>query len=51
MACDWKVTESVDPMTDQRKCMIVSQSAHLGVGVQGDVVTFITKGILVGRPF
>ena len=43
LACDWKVTESVDPMTDQRKCMIVSPSAHLGVGVQGDVVTFITS--------
>jgi len=40
MACDWRVTESVDPMTDSKKCLIYSPTAKLGIGVANGSVTF-----------
>lgn len=42
-ACDWKVSERVDPMTDQKVCTITSPSARLGLGVRGDQVTFVSS--------
>ena len=51
MACDWKVSERVDPMTDGKVCTITSPSAHLGIGVRGDVVTFVSSGYRYGYDY
>lgn len=43
-ACDWAiVSDKVDPMTDQRVCMVMSPSAHLGVAARGDSVSFASS--------
>lgn len=41
-ACDWTLSEEVDPMTDERVCIITSASAKMGIGVVGEKVTFLT---------
>lgn len=49
-ACDWALTERVDPMTDERVCIIRSEAAQLSLGVRGDVVTFLPLSAF-SRPF
>jgi|GEM_PF-3686954 len=42
-ACDWKiVSDKVDGMTDERRCIISSEAAKIGLVVQGKRVLFIT---------
>lgn len=42
-SCDWKIkADKPDLMTDERMCLIVSDSAHLGFSVQGKTVSFLT---------
>lgn len=41
VACDWTLTDRVDPMTDERVCIIRSEAAKLSLAVRGDVVTFL----------
>jgi len=41
-ACDWTLTESVDPMDDSRKCQISSSAAGISLFVTPDHVTFGT---------
>lgn len=42
-ACDWKiVSDKVDGMTDERRCLISSDSAKIGLVVQGHRVLFVT---------
>jgi hypothetical protein len=43
VACDWAVSEKVDPMTDQKTCTITSPTVRLSIGVRGDVVTFVSS--------
>lgn len=45
-ACDWKVAERVDPMTDQKTCTITSPTARIGLGVRGQEVTFVSMSPL-----
>jgi hypothetical protein len=43
VACDWKVaSDEVDPMTDERTCIIRSDSAKIAIGVRGESLTFLT---------
>src|ERR1044072_661851 len=43
MACDWKiVSDKVDSMTDERRCIISSEAAKIAVVAQGKRVFFIT---------
>lgn len=46
VACDWHVTEQVDPMTDLKRCIISSPTVKLGVGVKGDSVSFVSSSPL-----
>jgi hypothetical protein len=50
-ACDWQVSRSVDPMTDQAKCLITSPTSQLGVGTRGSDVMFVIGGKLPHDPF
>lgn len=40
IACDWTVSEQIDPMTDAKVCTISSPSAKLGIRVKGSAVSF-----------
>lgn len=43
LACDWQVvSDRADPMTDQRKCLIVSEAAKLRLSVSGRRVMFLS---------
>ncbi|WP_202844783.1 hypothetical protein [Luteimonas saliphila] len=44
-ACDWKLTESVDPMDDTRSCQISSGAAGISLFVTPDHVTFGTPSV------
>lgn len=46
LACDWTVSERVDPMTDETVCTITSPTARLGVLVRGDQVSFASTSRL-----
>ena len=49
-ACDWKIaSDKVDPMTDERVCLIRSDAAKLAVGVRGESVTFVTGSAYKNR--
>lgn len=42
-ACDWQIiSDKIDPMTDDRVCIIMSGTAKIGVAVRGEDVTFLT---------
>lgn len=41
-ACDWTVKRTVDPMTSQAKCLLMSPSAHIGVAVQDGAILFVS---------
>lgn len=44
LACDWKViSDEVDPMNDERVCIISSQQAQIALAVRGREVTFLTR--------
>lgn len=43
-ACDWQVKRTVDPMTDEAKCLITSPTSKLAVGTRGNDVTFVIGG-------
>lgn len=42
IACDWQVSESVDPITDAKVCTITSPTVKLGISVRGDAVAFVS---------
>lgn len=42
--CDWKViSDRIDPMSDQRTCIIRSESARIAIAVRGSNITFLTS--------
>lgn len=44
-ACDWAVTESVDPMTDGKSCTISSASAKLTLHVYPEHIVFGSSSV------
>lgn len=48
-ACDWKIaSDTVDPMSDERRCLISSTSAKIGIVVAGKRVLFVTTSAYKG---
>lgn len=45
VACDWQVTESVDPMTDGKSCTISSASAKLTLHVYPKHIVFGSSSV------
>lgn len=49
-SCDWEIaSDKVDPMTDERVCIISSESAKIALAVKGDVVMFLTTSAYSSR--
>lgn len=42
-ACDWVIaSDRVDPMSDQRTCLVASPSAKMALSVSGSRITFLS---------
>lgn len=49
-ACDWEIaSDKIDPMTDDRVCIISSESAQMAFGVRGETITFLTQSAYDSR--